>query len=59
MKAFEFTMKNGLEDIATLLLEYTNSNCGSEILQSYILVTIVYNRADILDWILDIRRASL
>ena len=53
MKAFEYSLKHRLEDIATVLVEYTKF-FGSVPLRSYLLVAIMYNRPEMLDCLLNI-----
>ena len=53
IKAFQYSLKHRLEDIATVLVEYTKV-CGSVPLWSYLLVAIMYNRPEMLDCLLNI-----
>ena len=53
MKAFEYSLKHRLEDIATVLVEYTKC-FGSMPLRTYLLVAIMYNRPEMLDYLLNI-----
>ena len=53
IKAFQYSLKYRLEDIATVLVEYTKV-CGSVPLRSYLLVAIMYNRPEMLDCLLNI-----